>query len=179
MITDLHILKSLHHVIRKYFPDIKIVNKDDKDRVRPAFYIQDITRSDTNIAPDFFESIKAFNITYFGSDNTTGNVELVKIKEYLSNIFLKPIKIKYETEKSIKKLFYVEVDSFDVRVNRNENFVSCDLIMNIQQRKINVLLEEQTASSDEIIVDYENNLDKEDINNELMETIEENIKVKQ
>ena len=29
----------------------------------------------------------SFNITYFGSDDTTGNIELVKIKEYLSNIF--------------------------------------------------------------------------------------------
>ena len=178
MITDLHILKGLHNVIRKYFPHIEIVDKDDKDRKRPAFYIQDITRRDSNIAPDFFESIKAFNITYFGSDKRTGNIELVRIKEWLSNIFLKPIKIKIKTKNKVKNVFYIEIDSFDVRTNRNENYVSCDLIVNIQQRKINVLIEEAKANEDEIVVDYENNLDSDVVNNELMEVIEQKINKK-
>ncbi len=172
MITDLHILNALHKVLNKYFPKIAIADKDAKGQIRPSFAIQDVTRKDENISSGFFQSIKAFNITYFGSDKRTGNVELVKIKEFLSNIFLKPIKIQIATNKKVKKVFYVEVDSFDVRVNRNENYVTCDLIISIQQRKINVLIEEAKKNEDEIIVDYENNLDNEFFNNEFMENLE-------
>ena len=78
MITDLHILKGFHGVIRKYFPSIPIVDKDIKTVKRPAFYIQDVTRKDENISSGFFQSTKGFNITYFGSDDTTGNIELVR-----------------------------------------------------------------------------------------------------
>lgn len=177
MITDLHILNSLHKVLNKYFPRIPIADKDKKGQIRPSFTIQDVTRKDENISSDFFQSIKAFNITYFGSDTRTGNVELVKIKEFLSNIFLKPIKIQIITKKKVKKLFYVEVDSFDVRINRNENYVTCDLILSIQQRKINVLIEEAKGNNDAIIVDYENNLDNEFFNNELMENLNEKTKI--
>jgi hypothetical protein len=173
MITDLHILKSLHNVIKKYFPDIPITDKDLKTIKRPAFYITDITRKDTNISSEFFESTKAFNITYFGSDTKTGNVELVKIKEFLSNIFLKPIKINISTTKQCKTLFYVEVDSIDINVNRQENYVSCDLIIILQQRKLNVLISEEP----EIIVDYENNLDSETYNKETMDKLEAEAKI--
>jgi len=173
MITDLHIINALHNVIKKYFPNITISNKDDKARLRPAFYIQDVTRHDENISSEFFESVKGFNITYFGSDKVTGNVELVKIKEFLSNIFLKPIKINIKTDKDVKKLFYVEIDDFDIRINRQENFVSCDLMITVQQRKINVPIK-----TDEIIVDYENNLDNENYNNEFMQKLEDNTQYK-
>lgn len=177
MITDLHILKALHNVIRKYFPKIEIVDKDSKVQKRPAFYITDISRKDENISHDFFESTKAFNITFFGSDKATGNLELVQMKEWFSNIFLKPIKIKFQTDEKIKKIFYVEVDSIDIRTNRSENFISCDLVMMIQQRKINVLIEEARKIEDEIIVDYENNLDDENFNRQIMETLEDKIKI--
>lgn len=171
MITDLHILKGFHGVIRKYFPSIPIVDKDIKTVKRPAFYIQDVTRKDENISSGFFQSTKGFNITYFGSDDTTGNIELVRIKEYLSNIFLKPVKIQIGT-KDESKIFYFEIDSIDVRINRNENFVSCDLVVVIQQRKINVQIEEP------ILVDYENNLDSENFNQEYMEKLEDKMIVK-
>ena len=178
MITDLHILKGFHGVIRKYFPSIPIVDKDIKTLKRPAFYIQDVTRKDENISSGFFQSIKGFNITYFGSDDTTGNIELVRIKEYLSNIFLKPVKIKIETENE-SKIFYFEIDSIDVKINRNENFVSCDLVVIIQQRKINVPVEEVEKQEDTtIIVDYENNLDSENFNQEYMEKLEDRMIVK-
>lgn len=170
MITDLHIIKGLHNVIKKYFPDIPIVDKDIKDVKRPAFYITDISRKDTTISSEFFESTKSFNITFFGSDQNTGNIELVKIKEFLSNIFLKPIKININTDRDVKKLFYVEVDDIDIRVNRNENYVSCDLLMTIQQQKINVTVKEIEAQ-DDIVVDYENNLDKDYFNKELMQEL--------
>lgn len=173
MITDLHILKSLHNVIKKYFPDIPIIDKDLQTIKRPAFYITDLTRKDSNISSEFFESTKAFNITYFGNDKQTGNIGLVRIKEYLSNIFLKPIKINIETEKQCKKLFYVEIDSIDINVNRQENYVSCDLIIIIQQRKINVPISEEP----EIIVDYENNLDSETYNKEIMDKLETEQKI--
>lgn len=177
MITNLHILKSLHVVLKKYFTEIPITDKDFKKQIRPSFRVKDIVRKDENISSCFFESIKAFNITYFGSDTRTGSVELVKIGEYLSNIFLKPIKIRISTQKKVKKLFYIEIDSIDVRVNYNENFVSCDLIVKIQQRKINVLIEEAKNNADAIVVDYENNLDNEFFNNELMENLNEKTKV--
>lgn len=173
MITDLHILKGFHNVLKKYFPDIPIIDNDDRREHRPAFYIQDVTRKDENISSDFFQSIKAFSITYFGSDSRTHNVELVKIKEFLSNIFLKPMQVRIITKKKVKTIFYVEFDSIDVKKNRNENFVTCDLIISIQQRKINVLIEEAKENQDAIIVDYENNLDSETYNNELMETLED------
>lgn len=171
MITDLHILKGFHGVIRKYFPSIPIVDKDIKTVKRPAFYIQDVTRKDENISSGFFQSTKGFNITYFGSDDTTGNIELVRIKEYLSNIFLKPVKLKIEKENETR-IFYIEIDSIDIRINRNENFVSCDLVVVIQQRKINVQIEEP------ILVDYENNLDSENFNQEYMEKLEDKMIVK-
>ncbi len=171
MITDLHILKGLHGVIRKYFPAIPIIDKDIKAVKRPAFYIQDVTRKDENISSGFFQSTKGFNITYFGSDDTTGNIELVRIKEYLSNIFLKPVKLKIEKENKTH-IFYIEIDSIDIRINRNENFVSCDLVVVIQQRKINVPIEET------IVVDYENNLDSENFNEEYMEKLEDKMIVK-
>lgn len=178
MITDLHILKGFHGVIRKYFPSIPIIDKDIKTIKRPAFYIQDVTRKDENISSGFFQSIKGFNITYFGSDDKTGNIELVRIKEYLSNIFLKPVKIKIETEKE-SKIFYFEIDSIDVKINRNENFVSCDLVVVIQQRKINVPIEEvEKQEETTIIVDYENNLDSENFNEEYMEKIKDKMIVK-
>ena len=167
MITDLHIINAIHKVLKKYFPEILIIDKDYKGRERPAFYVQDISRHDENISSAFFESVKGFNITYFGSDNATGNVELVKIKEFLANIFLKPIKIKINTEKQVKKLFYVEIDDFDIRINRQDNFVSCDLVITVQQRKIDVPIVQE-----EIIVDYENNLDNEHFKNELMAELE-------
>lgn len=177
MITDLHILKSFHVVLKKYFPNIPIIDNDDRKEHRPAFYIQDITRKDENISSDFFQSIKAFSITYFGSDSRTHNIELVKIKEFLSNIFLKPMQVRICTDKKVKKIFYVEFDSIDVKKNRNENYVTCDLIVIIQQRKINVLIEEVKGKQDAIIVDYENNLDSETYNNELMETLEDKTNV--
>ena len=178
MITDLHILKGFHGVIRKYFPSIPIVDKDIKTLKRPAFYIQDVTRKDENISSGFFQSIKGFNITYFGSDDKTGNIELVRIKEYLSNIFLKPVKIKIETEKE-SRVFYFEIDSIDVKINRNENFVSCDLVVVIQQRKFNVPIEEvEKQEETTIVVDYENNLDSENFNEEYMEKLEDKMIVK-
>jgi hypothetical protein len=171
MITELHIINALHKVLKKYFPDIPIIDKDYKGVERPAFYIQDTSRHDENISSEFFKSIKGFNITYYGSDKNTGNVELLKIKEFLSNIFLKPIKIIINTDKNVKKLFYVEVDNFDVRVNRQENYVTCDLVIEIQQRKINVFIEENEKLEDSIIVDYENNIDSDNYNTELMQNI--------
>lgn len=174
MITDLHILNALHKVIKKYFPKIPIVDKDNKAQLRNVFKIQDISRHDTNISSAFFESTKGFNITYFGSNKATGNIELVKIKEFLANIFLKPIKIQIKTDKKVKKLFYVEIDNFDIRINRQENFVSCDLVITVQQRKINVPIDE----IEEIIVDYENNLDNENFNTELMQKLENNTQYK-
>ena len=173
MITDLHIINALHKVLKKYFPEILIIDKDYKGRERPAFYIQDVSRHDENTSSEFFKSTKGFNITFFGSDKATGNVELVKIKEFFANVFLKPIKININTDKDVKKLFYVEIDNFDIRVNRQENFVSCDLIIEIEQRKINVPIVQ-----DEIIVDYENNLDDENFNNELMEQLFDNTQIK-
>ena len=173
MITDLHIINALHKVLKKYFPEIPIIDKDYKGRERPAFYIQDVSRHDENTSSEFFKSTKGFNITFFGSDKATGNVELVKIKEFFANVFLKPIKININTDKDVKKLFYVEIDNFDIRVNRQENFVSCDLIIEIEQRKINVPIVQ-----DEIIVDYENNLDDENFNNELMEQLFDNTQIK-
>lgn len=178
MITDLHILKGLHNVIKKYFPKIPIVDKDYKGVERPAFYITDISRKDVTISSEFFESTKSFNITYFGGDKKTGNMELVKIKEFLANIFIKPIKIQIQTKKEVKKLFYVEVDDIDIRVNRNENYVSCDLLVVIQQRKINVFIEEHEQIEDSIIVDYENNLDSDNFNTELMQNIVSKTEIK-
>lgn len=177
MITDLHILKGFHGVIRKYFPSIPIVDKDIKTVKRPAFYIQDVTRKDENISSGFFQSTKGFNITYFGSDDTTGNIELVRIKEYLSNIFLKPVKLKIEKENKTH-IFYIEIDSIDIRINRNENFVSCDLVVVIQQRKINVPIEEVEKQETTVVVDYENNLDSENFNQEYMEKLEDKMIVK-
>lgn len=177
MITDLHILKGFHGVIRKYFPSIPIVDKDIKAVKRPAFYIQDVTRKDENISSGFFQSTKGFNITYFGSDDTTGNIELVRIKEYLSNIFLKPVKLKIEKENKTH-IFYIEIDSIDIRINRNENFVSCDLVVVIQQRKINVPIEEVEKQETTVVVDYENNLDSENFNQEYMEKLEDKMIVK-
>ena len=70
-------------------------------------------------------------------------------------------------------MFYVEIDDFDIRINRQENFVSCDLMITVQQRKINVPIK-----TDEIIVDYENNLDNENYNNEFMQKLEDNTQYK-
>ena len=83
------------------------------------------------------------------------------------------MQVRIVTKKKVKTIFYVEFDSIDVKKNRNENFVTCDLIISIQQRKINVLIEEAKENQDAIIVDYENNLDSETYNNELMETLED------
>ena len=178
MITDLHIINALHKVLKKYFPEIPTIDKDYKGQERPAFYIQDVSRHDENTSSEFFKSTKGFNITYFGSDKATGNVELVKIKEFFANVFLKPIKIIINTDKQVKKLFYVEIDNFDIRVNRQENFVSCDLVIEIEQRKINVLVAEKQAQEQEnIIVDYENNLDNENFNRELMQKMEDNTQI--
>ena len=77
------------------------------------------------------------------------------------------------------KIFYFEIDSIDVKINRNENFVSCDLVVVIQQRKINVPIEEvEKQEETTIIVDYENNLDSENFNEEYMEKIKDKMIVK-
>ena len=87
MITTQGIIKAINRKLKEGFPDIKIWSTDkDKDFGSKCFFVKYTAKKDGS--PEFIHEQGEVRIYYFPSDKDINRIELLKMQEQLSQLFL-------------------------------------------------------------------------------------------
>ena len=122
--------RSIKKRIEDNFENIPVQIKDKKNPNPPCFYIDFVSRVDTQTATEFENNSIIFDIVYFSDEQTLR--DLTRKEKVLRRIFKKPLKIEL-TENEETTIQYQEIDSISINFNEDDYILNCSLTLSVDQ----------------------------------------------
>lgn len=88
------VIRALSNLIEKEYPNYPIVDYDvDEDYPRPCYFIETESVKTQWVAVDYLEELSDLQIVFFAEDRYDGFLELLEMKNHLTQLFNEPLKL--------------------------------------------------------------------------------------
>lgn len=115
MKDSVDLLKGFYDLLRKRWPNIKMLDKDYehiKDEDRPCIILEFDDLSDGYLTNQYLEQNTTIHLYYFAKERQKGYVELLKKQKELTEVLLKPL--------ALAEGFVVTVYGVDYDIDRDD-----------------------------------------------------------
>lgn len=88
------VIRALSNLIEKEYPNYPIVDYDvDEDYPRPCYFIETESVKTQWVAVDYLEELSDLQIVFFAEDRYDGFLELLEMKNHLTQLFNEPLEL--------------------------------------------------------------------------------------
>lgn len=88
------VIRALSTLIEKEYPNYPIVDYDvDEDYPRPCYFIETESVKTQWVAVDYLEELSDLQIVFFAEDRYDGFLELLEMKNHLTQLFNEPLEL--------------------------------------------------------------------------------------
>lgn len=88
------VIRALSNLIEKEYPNYPIVDYDvDEDYPRPCYFIETESVKTQWVAVDYLEELSDLQIVFFAEDRYDGFIELLEMKNHLTQLFNEPLEL--------------------------------------------------------------------------------------
>lgn len=88
------VIRALSNLIEKEYPNYPIVDYDvDEDYPRPCYFIETESVKTQWVAVDYLEELSDLQIVFFADDRYDGFLELLEMKNHLTQLFNEPLEL--------------------------------------------------------------------------------------
>lgn len=122
--------RSIKKRIEDNFENIPVQIKDKKNPHPPCFYIDFVSRIDSQTATEYENNSIIFDIVYFSEEQTLR--DLTRKEKVLRRIFKKALEIEL-TENNVNTVQYQEIDSISFNFNEDDYILNCTLNISLDQ----------------------------------------------
>ncbi len=126
--------RAIKRLIENNFENIPVQTKDKKNPNPPCFYIDYVSRVDTQTATEFENNSILFDVVYFSEEETLR--DLIRKEKVLRNIFRKPLKVEItltENNDEFTVCKWQEIDSLTFTFNEDDYILNCSLEISVNQ----------------------------------------------
>lgn len=94
MTSVIDVIASLSELIEKTYPQYKLLDYDiDEGFDKPAFFIETESVKTQWVAVDYIEELSDLQIVFFAEDRYEGFLELLEMKNHLTQLFNEPLEL--------------------------------------------------------------------------------------
>lgn len=88
------VIRALSNLIEKEYPNYPIVDYDvNEDYPRPCYFIETESVKTQWVAVDYLEELSDLQIVFFAEDRYDGFLELLEMKNHLTQLFNEPLEL--------------------------------------------------------------------------------------
>lgn len=94
MTNVIDVIRGLSNLIEKEYPDYPVVDYDvDEDFPRPSYFIEVENVQTSWVAVDYLQELSNLQIVFFAEDRESGFLELLEMKNHLTQLFNEPLEL--------------------------------------------------------------------------------------
>ena len=137
MTSVIDVIRALSNLIEKEYPNYPVIDYDvDEDYPRPSYFIEVENVQTSWVAVDYLQESSDLQITFFAEDRYEGFLELLDMKNNLTQLFNEPLQLDngyyvslLETTSEIFKSDKVLTFSFSVAIVNKVERTETDYFM--------------------------------------------------